>query len=172
METTTMTLRRNLDTCQHICDTLGIPYREVINIKVNSRAKRRFGQCAEIEPNKFEIEISDRLLQKGVSQLTLMNTMLHELLHTCEGCMNHGRKWKAYAARLNAIGYDVKTRATAAEAAEAPLIGNPYKYEVTCDRCGSTWKYMKRGAVVKALQRDPNSCKCGCGSRDFKLIEL
>lgn len=135
METREQTLRRNLTICQQVCDQLKIPYREVVSLKVNTTAKRRFGQCRRLENDKFEISISDRLLKEGLSQLTLMNTMLHELLHTCDGCMNHGKLWKSYAARLNNIGYTIERCATSAEMAEAPTDESAYRYKVTCCDC-------------------------------------
>lgn len=35
-------------------------------------------------------------------------TIVHELLHTCEGCFNHGAKWKYYAEVMNnKYGYQI-----------------------------------------------------------------
>ena len=47
----------------------------------------------------------------------LKNTIIHELLHTCVGCMNHKAKWKFYADKVNrAYGYDdIKRTSTADE---------------------------------------------------------
>ena len=40
----------------------------------------------------------------------LKETIIHELLHSCPGCSNHGVKWKKYADEVNRkLGYKIKT---------------------------------------------------------------
>ena len=42
-----------------------------------------------------------------------MQTLAHEVLHTCPGCRNHGALWKEYAARMNgAYGYAISRTGT------------------------------------------------------------
>ena len=176
METYEQTLKRNLAMCKRVCDDVNIPYRDIVNIKVNTRAKTRWGLCKSLGGDKFEIEISDRLLQPGVSSLALMNTLLHEILHTCYGCMNHGKQWKAYAQRLNNIGYNIK-RCTSSAEKNIPEVQlkREYKYKVICNKCGYEYKYMRKGEVIKQIERNPNrhGCRCGrCNSRNLKLITL
>lgn len=167
-ETARTTLERNLRMCKAVCDDLSIPYQNVAKITPNSKALTRLGMCTRKDAHNFEIEISTRLLEDGIGQKMLMNTMLHELLHTCEGCFNHGKRWKCYAARLNAIGYDVQTYITEEEE-RLTKKDSDYRYKVTCEGCGAEWKYMRRGDTVRALQRDPHSCTCGCGCKNFRL---
>lgn len=153
------------------CDSAAIPYGEIADIKINNRAKTRWGQCKKLPNDEYEIQVSSRLLEDEVSDMALMNTLLHELCHTCYGCMNHGKKWKEYAARLNKKGYSIQ-RCTSAEEKNITLDESCYRYSVKCENCGSEWKYMKRGAVIKALMRDPQSCKCSCGSHNFRLMMI
>lgn len=70
-------------------------------VKVNTRAKRRFGLCTRTRGGlyEFEIEINHQLLNADES--SAMNTMVHEILHTCKGCMNHGKLWTSYANKMN-----------------------------------------------------------------------
>lgn len=173
METLEMTLQRNLEIAKHVCDSVNIPYREIVSTKVNKRAKSRWGMCRYVGKEQFEIEISDRLLQPGVSNKALMDTLLHEILHTCKDCMNHGKVWKMYARRLNEIGYDIKCTASAAEKniKEEPVIRR-YRYTVTCERCGHVYKYQRRGSVVQSLQRGSTRCYCSCGCNKLTLREL
>lgn len=155
-----------------ICEELNIPIGCVPSIKENARFTSSWGRCRRLTAHTFEIEIKSRLLEDDVPHEVLMNTMLHELLHTCKNCMNHGEVFKRYASRLNAIGYDIQTMVTEAELKAVPSEPKRYKYKVTCEGCGEVWNYKSRGAVVRSLQRDAHSCTCQCGSHNFKLEYL
>ena len=76
-------------------EELGLPLSREIDPQpvVNTRAKRRLGCCIRRE-GRFTIQVSQSIL--GDPQL-LRATLVHELLHTCYGCQNHGKRWKAYA---------------------------------------------------------------------------
>ena len=83
---------------------LGIPLGKHIapQVEVNTRAQRRLG-CCVCREGRFTIQVSARLLEDGP---LLRATLLHELLHTCYGCQNHGKRWKAYAQRVGeALGW-------------------------------------------------------------------
>lgn len=163
-------LYKALEQAEMICKEMDIPTRNVLRVFVNPRLKSTWGRCRGLGGDNFEIEISEKLMTEEAKK-GLLDTMLHELLHTCYGCMNHGNLWKSYAARLNEAGYQVQ-RANTAESKGVPSIERNYKYSVTCNKCGCTWNYMKRGAVIRSLQRNPHSCTCSCGGKDFKLITL
>lgn len=69
-------------------DKIKIPYTKNVPIKINTRAKRMHGCCRKVNGN-FVIEISDFLF--NYSKEEIMNTIAHELIHTCYGCFNHGK---------------------------------------------------------------------------------
>ena len=95
---------------------LGIPLGKHIapQVEVNTRAQRR-------------------LLEDGP---LLRATLLHELLHTCYGCQNHGKRWKAYAQRVGeALGVEI-TRTVPLEGPAQPLRQEPVKYLLQCQSCG------------------------------------
>ena len=100
------------DECRRELDRLGIPYSKNITFKVNTRAKMRLGVCKKTG-NSFVIEISSSLLDERTPlKEGLKNTLHHELLHTCRGCMKHTGRWKIYADRVNAAyGYCIKRAA-------------------------------------------------------------
>lgn len=79
-------------------------------VKINTRAKKRYGACQMVNRNgrkKYTIQISSRLY--GSDDKTIQGVIAHELLHTCKGAMNHGEKWKRYAAIMNSkYGYNIK----------------------------------------------------------------
>ena len=58
--------------------------------RINTRAKRRLGCCIYNEKG-FLIEVSARVLEDPA---LLRQTLIHELLHTCPGCRNHGLRPK------------------------------------------------------------------------------
>ena len=91
---------------------LGIPVSARISprVAVNRRAVTRFGCCIR-RGGEYVIELSERLLE--AEERACMQTLAHEVLHTCPGCRNHGALWKEYAARMNgAYGYAISRTGT------------------------------------------------------------
>ena len=87
--------------CQADLDSLGVKYGKVSNWTVNTRAKRRLGQCKKAGLGLFDINISEALLNDDIDDQISLDTIMHELLHTVQGCFNHGEKWKSYAKYIN-----------------------------------------------------------------------
>jgi hypothetical protein len=154
-----------------ILDDLHIPYGNIVNVVVNSRAKSRWGRCSKVVGG-YKIEISDRLLQDNVSFEATLNTMVHELLHAYEGRMCHTGEWKRCAEIVNR-NYDYLNiqRCTSSEekGIEATSRVVKYKYKVTCQTCGHACYYQRHSAIIKALEKDEHSCRCTCGSDNLKL---
>lgn len=102
--------------CMSMLDCLKIPYCYDVRFTVNTRAKKRWGQCIRRVNGSYDININVILLDESTDIRGLENTILHELLHTCEGCMNHGAIWKKYAEMVyKAYGYNVKRTSDAYE---------------------------------------------------------
>lgn len=145
---------------------LGIrPSTRIYDIKVNTRAKKRLGCCKKVSLNLipgFQLEISSRLLDSGERQLK--EVIIHEILHTCKGCFNHGKRWKAYAVLVNkAYGYHVS------RTADCEGLEQAYRYEIICENCGNVFLRMRKSKVV----RKPENYRCGkCkGSLEVKEYE-
>lgn len=143
--------------CVSICEKHKIPIADVIHIEVNSRAKKRWGLCTKNSNESFTIQISDRLLKDDVSEEATFNTMIHELIHTCPNCMNHGKEWKKWAEVINKnTNYNIKRTTSCAEkGVENPIATMP-RYIVKCTNCFSEWYYDRAGRVIKNIGR----CKC------------
>ena len=79
---------------------VNIPIANRISDKVivNKRAAKRFGRCIKTG-NDHVIELSAMLLD--APELSCKQTIAHELIHTCPGCMNHGEKFRYYADIMN-----------------------------------------------------------------------
>lgn len=109
-------LLKESENCLKELDKLNIPYGKIKNFTVNTRAKKRWGQCTKTEDGVFIIEISIRLLDESTPLISLKETLYHEILHTCNGCMNHGSLWKMYAEIVNdAYGCSIKRTSSVAE---------------------------------------------------------
>ena len=101
--------------CMNELDRIGIPYGNVIDVTINTRAKKRWGQCRKV-PGGFTININVVLLDEKNDVDGLRNTIFHELLHTCPDCWNHGTQWKAYAAMIRReLGYNIQRTSSAEE---------------------------------------------------------
>lgn len=138
--------------CKSELDSIGIKYGRVKSVIVNTRAVRRWGQCKSHKDGTFTISISSRLLQDGVDAMATKDTIMHELLHTVPGCMNHGSKWTQMAQKVNQKfpGYSI-SRTTSSEEKSVEKV--PYKYVVKCPKCGDTWGRYRRSALIDHPER-------------------
>ena len=171
-ETKMQTLQRHLDYCKKLCESENVPIQEVTEIKLNYKSVSRWGLCTRIAPDKFEIEISERLLDSVESLNGLDNTILHELIHTCDGCFNHGPLWKKYAARFEKHGFHI-TRCNSAEEKGVTVDESQYKWKVVCNVCGTESFYTRKTQTVSALLKNPHVCTCRkCKGKDFSVKEI
>lgn len=147
--------------CMEKLDQLGIKYGNILAVTPNTRAKSRWGQCRKV-PGGYTININVDLLDEESGpdgEEGLINTLLHELLHSCEGCMNHGPNWKALAATVyRATGYNIKRTSSAEEKGMTPSIrAVKYKYAVQCECCGHVFYRQKACKLTK----HPEWFRCG-----------
>lgn len=144
--------------------SLGIPVssRLLPGVKVNTRAKRRLG-CCFCQSGRYWIEISQTVLE---DEDLLKQTLVHELLHTCPKCRDHGRQWKAYAQAVNeTLGYRIE-RTVKTEAPMGPLRHEEIKYILECQSCGAQIKRMRMSKAVKY----PWRYRCPCGGKLKRVL--
>lgn len=157
--------------CMYELETLGIKFGKIVNFEVNYRAKSRWGQCCK-KRDGYYINISNRLLQDDVEDKALKDTIIHEILHTCEGCMNHGTTWKKHADKVNkAYGYNIKRCTSAKEKGfdmedlKAEKERNA-KHKFVCEKCGQTILRQRESNFTKNYE----NYTCGrCGGKFEKL---
>lgn len=159
-------LKKATKTCMSELDSVGIPYRRPARLKVNTRAKKRWGQC-RLQDGRYEINISSRLLKEG-SEEALKRVLMHELIHTCDGCMNHGALWKYYAEIVRrGLGYPITRTNTAAELG-LPVMAETavgrkteaYKHRFVCEKCGAVIM-RKRESTFTRHYHDYRCARCG-----------
>ena len=178
MESKAEKLNRIAQDCIIDLDGVGIKTGRVLAFEVNTRAANRWGQCKKT-PNGYIININAVLLDDRNGDEGLINTLYHELLHTCAGCMDHGEKWKRYAAQVKArLGYNIKRTSSAAEKLSAEMQteearresdrrAHSKKYILKCEKCGSE---LCRATFSKVIQ-SPELYRCGKCGGEFRRIK-
>lgn len=138
---------------------LGIPVSDRLlpEVRINTRARRRLG-CCFYQSGRYWIEVSQAVLD---DEALLRQTLVHELLHTCPKCRDHGPRWKAYAQTVNEmLGYSIE-RTVRTENAPGPLRHEEVKYILECQSCGAQIKRMRMSKAVKC----PWRYRCQCGGK-------
>ncbi len=146
--------------CEKKLRGIGIPVGEIDRWEVDRKRRSRWGNARKFGFERgFVISINQRLLE-GHTQAGLEETVMHELLHTCPGCMNHKAKWKHYAALVNAAFHLNITTFSPPEKKGLPE--DPAKYVVRCTECGMDFPRKRMCKIV----RHPEAYVCSrCGGR-------
>ena len=85
-------MKNLISDCIKKCKAVNIPISDQI-IFSTMAGERIYGQCISVRNSGcFRIEISKYL----VNESEIVNTIFHELLHTCPDCSGHDRQWQAY----------------------------------------------------------------------------
>ena len=138
--------------------SLNIPVSDRIipHVFINSRRRTILGTCEKQKSGEYKIVLSEFVLS---DEAGVKNVIAHEVLHTCDGCSNHGSLWSAYAKLLgNATGQQIK-RTGKSERADEMRLNAPYT--LVCRKCGREFHRYKRSALVKR----PERYRCTCGGR-------
>lgn len=139
---------------KEMLDDVGCPYRR-FNIKSSARLTKCWGNCRsrrDAEGRYFDIKISEILLKDDVDDYAPLNTVAHEIIHTVEGCLNHGLEWRFWAAKINErYGLHIK-RVTSAEEKGAAVMewrSTTWKYRAYCPECGREWRRNKICDIIR-----------------------
>lgn len=151
--------------CMEELDALNVQYGKISKWEINTRAKKRWGQCQNEGNGYYSISISVRLLADDIDDIATKTTILHELLHTCENCMNHGKEWQRLADKVNrAYGYNIKRCTSCEEKGVEQVKAN---YVIACPCCGTKWEYIR---MTKAVQ-NPGRYRCGKCRKELVRIK-
>lgn len=160
-------LQKYAEKCKKYLDNIGVEYGNVLEFVVNTRARNRWGQCRPV-PEGFSININVALLDERNDEDGLINTIIHELLHTCKGCLNHGENWKTLANKVyREYGINIKRTSTAAdkgvlEETRPEPVKREIKHKFICQKCGAVITRTKESKFTKNYTR----YTCGrCGGR-------
>ena len=136
--------------------TRGIKVGKISRVWFSDKSFSRFGSCRRLMNGYFAIEITDLGLHGDIR-----STIVHELIHTVEGCYNHGPKFQEIARFLSsAYNIELGTRASKNEMAlsEEYRIAKA-KYVIKCKKCGQIITRQRATRLVKL----PMTYSCGCG---------
>ena len=147
--------------CMEELDRINIKYSPNISFVINTRATSRLGLCQKMGES-YVIQISSVLLDDRVDEKKgLKTTIMHELLHTCRGCMKHTGKWAELAKKVNeAYGYSIKRAATPSDNIIPWELQTPPKYVIKCMGCGEIVLRQKKSPLVEHPERY-RCAKCG-----------
>ncbi len=153
----------------------GIRTGTVKSWMINTRARTRWGYCKKENDGTFTIQIARQLLEDDrISEKSCKETIIHELLHTCYGCMNHQNRWKLYAELMNhQYGYSIKRVTTGSEKGiedYKPTRKMAAKYAFRCGGCGITI-YRKRDSKFTRNYRNYRCTRCGAADWHREKIE-
>ncbi len=144
--------------CKKELDIIHIPYDKNATFKINNRLQKTWGKCKK-KNNKYIVEISGKVFNNvKTPQKTIKTILIHEMLHTCENCMNHGIKWKTYAEKVNkTYGYNIKRTNSIEEYGCESLMDSTAKHLIQCKKCGQKYYRSRESELTK----HPSRYKCG-----------
>ena len=148
---------------RHDMLTRGIKVGKISRVRFSDKSFGKFGSCRKLMNGYFAIEITDLGMHGDVKC-----TIVHELIHTVEGCFNHGPKFQEIA-RLLSSAYNIElgTRASKheMELSKEYRIAKA-KYVIRCKKCGQVVTRQHATRLVKL----PMTYRCGCGG-DLERIK-
>lgn len=98
----------------------------------------------------------------------MTDTIYHELLHSVDGCMNHGNKWNSLANKVNRIYNANVTRTGVANQEMKQEQLKRAKYKAVCQKCGKEF-YRQR---VSNFIKNPDRYSYSICKGKFKVIEI
>jgi predicted SprT family Zn-dependent metalloprotease len=158
-----------------VVEACGIETGIITDVSINTRAKKRFGQCRyNHATGTYSINIARFILDDDIEDKAVMETIIHEILHTVSGCMNHGKKWKSLGKIVEReFGYKITTTDSYAKfsnrlAEERKVERNTKKhnYVFRCEDCGQTI-YRERMSKFVQYYKHYRCGKCG---GDFQFM--
>lgn len=149
---------------------IDVQKNKTIEIKINTRSKKRYGCCKKLSKDNYVIEISEWVMD--LNEDIIKNTIIHELIHCMPKCNNHGDYFKKYATIINEkLGYNISRTGNKEkdfsksnlEYVETPV---KFKYRIVCENCN--YNFLRQ-RVRKYFTRKYRCGKCG---GKFKILKL
>lgn len=137
-------------------------------LEFNNRALKRYGRCEKkgnsyiIQINKYHNELS--------SKEDVMNTLIHEIIHSMPGCMNHKKVWQDICEKYNFHYHTHLSRTSPMKGAykkfyeEQKAKNSKIKYYIVCSNCGHHYPRKNKSKFVESSMRNEKLI-CGvCGA--------
>lgn len=130
--------------------------------KVGKNSKEHFGYFLRIG-GLFEL-----IPDESIARNKFESTIIHELIHTIPGCMNHGKKFKRICNLVN-YKYPQYKIQTSSSAEDFGIVESKpkVKYKIICSKCGKEYLYERKPKL------DINRYRCSiCGNIKLELINI
>ena len=135
--------------------------KPIIKVGISPRAVSRYGIC-KYKNNGCIIEVSKILFE--LEDKFMIETLIHEILHTLKDTKGHNYKWKLYADKIN--------RNTDYNIVRTTDYGNKvnYKVNIKCIKCGKIYS-QNRINKNKLTNIKNKKCRCSlCGGNTFEIL--
>ena len=141
-----------------MCYELNIPYRKIVEISYNGRIKSAWGRCIKSydvasKDFVFRIEIQKSLGNEIIfpNKDSILSTIIHEIIHTCVDCFDHGEKFQEYSNAISKrYGINVLIRSDAeTKGANTIAYFSTFKYVFVCKKCGAKIGKTRTSDFVK-----------------------
>ena len=162
--------------CVELLKAIGIEGMDKKSYTVKiGRMTNSFGKCGHKVGDlcNYTITISKYLVEGG-SPEKLHNTIMHEVIHSVDGCHGHKGEWERVARMVNANYEYTPIKRTGSdegfEAACEKATANRLQkqYVIYCDNCGVVARMQRRSRVVQLCEKGGCGCSCNrCGGTHF-----
>jgi DNA-directed RNA polymerase subunit RPC12/RpoP len=138
-----------------------------------SKARSYWAYVEKKGSNYFWIRVSDvfaEITDCSVRKEKLLETIIHELVHTIPKCMNHKTYWKANCSKVR-IKYprfklDVTDDMSGFGISEKV---RDDKYIITCQHCGHKWNYKRKPKWINRA----DMCRCPyCNNKGMEVTAI
>lgn len=122
---------------------------------------KRYGD-GHVEISRHEISLNPALMQFEDDGFDIIaDTIAHELVHTCDGCQNHGAEFHRVAKIVNdRLGYKIDTRADIDASNYFTKYLPKANYILKCPECERKWDYQRKSnATENPWQYSCPNCK-------------
>ena len=163
-----------IEKSKEMLDSHKIPYADDIVFgtkkSINSYGScyyDRLGYPGNYTYRNFKIYLNMVHFEPDVDDDDILNTLLHEILHTSPGCQNHGALWKSHVAKLNfayELNISVRSNHEKCNGRLHEHRVNSMRYAIYCEGCGIIVRRKNKSAIIT------NSSQYICGHCNGKLV--
>ena len=160
-----------IDQAYEVLNELKIPYADKDEISFDiSNTRRNYGDCTAEGGGYFKIRIAKRVLST-YDDKTVLQTIIHEILHTSAWGDGHRGKWKKYAKKVSDnTEYKIQRCATKEEVKIVNDHDTDYLFKIVCNKCHAEWKLCRATKVVRACVKGKAYCSY-CKSKKFTVYD-
>lgn len=164
-------VREYFERCIQMCEEASIPYREITDVITTKRFVNKWGTCNTCNHRQFTIKINAVLCDEIAfpTDEGLINTLLHEILHTCPDSFNHGETWLTHCRTIyNNYGIKINASDNAEnKGADEVAYNATFRYICRCKKCGAT---LGRNRMQDFIKNPNRYTHTGCGG-EFERVK-